>query len=410
MKLVLLILVILQLPVAALTEDDFKIDIHGYLSQGFLISNRNNIILDSKKGTFHFNELGLNFTTQLTDRIHIGIQFAARDLGDKGNDKIIICWAFADYNWHDWLGFRIGKMKLSGGLYNKTRDIDMLRTFILLPQSIYPENFRDTETAMKGIGLYGSVSPSFMGNFSYQASIGTNEVASDSSTIEYFESFSNFEINQCNVGRLLNGSILWETPLKGLRAQFTLTHVKLNCTGTLNKDIIIPLNFPPYKITLAWKGDNFTVKCPNYKIKVLSVEYTWNNLILAVEYLKRQQGLYINVIDRYKNDWLLTTEGYYISGTYRFSKQLEIGIYYSGYTVDLDRKIIPLPVYPNSDFQMNLCASMRFDLNSRWTFKIEGHLIKGAALCLPKNNLNDGGEPVFAKRWGLFGAKVTYTF
>ncbi|HLP48957.1 MAG TPA: hypothetical protein VK469_23655, partial [Candidatus Kapabacteria bacterium] len=157
MKMFLLLFVIFQVQGmgTALTEESGKINTHGYLSQGFLLSTRNNFILDSKKGTFHFNELGLNFTTQLTDRIHIGIQFSARDFGDKGNDKVVIDWAFADYNWRNWLGLRLGKIKIQYGFYNKTRDIDMLRTFILLPQSIYPEIYRDTATSMKGIGLYG---------------------------------------------------------------------------------------------------------------------------------------------------------------------------------------------------------------------------------------------------------------
>ncbi|MCU0287474.1 MAG: hypothetical protein MUF15_13905, partial [Acidobacteria bacterium] len=125
-------------------EENYKINIRGYLSQGYLISSRNNFIIDSKKGTFNFNELGLNFTSQLTDRIHIGIQFAARDFGDKGNDKVVIDWAFADYTWHNWLGLRLGKTKLPIGFYSKTRDIDMLHTFTLLPQGVYFDSFRET--------------------------------------------------------------------------------------------------------------------------------------------------------------------------------------------------------------------------------------------------------------------------
>jgi hypothetical protein len=264
---------------------------------------------------------------------------------------------------------------------------------------------------MKGIGLYGTFSTgSSTGNISYQVSIGTTCVDIDSSTVDFFESFSNFDITVCNVERLFNGSILWETPIKGLRTGFSLANVNLECSGILTKDVVIPLNFPPYKMTLAGKGDNFMVACPKYRINVLSVEYTWNNLILTAEYLKRRMKININVVDKYKNDWLLNVEGYYLSGSYRFSGHFEVGLNYSVYNTGVDSKVVPLPLYPYYDYQKDLCAAMRFDLNQHWTFKFEGHLINGAALCLPKHNLNDAGEPVFVQRWTMFGAKLTYTF
>lgn len=412
MKIFLLLFVIFQVQGmgTALTEESGKINTHGYLSQGFLLSARNNFILDSKKGTFHFNELGLNFTTQLTDRIHIGIQFSARDFGDKGNDKVVIDWAFADYNWRNWLGLRLGKIKIQYGFYNKTRDIDMLRTFILLPQSIYPEIYRDTATSMKGIGLYGVFSPFSMGNVSYQAAIGATDVDLEGSTVDLFETTGDINITNCNVSRLFNGNLSWETPLKGLRIGLSLLNIKLKCLGTLTKDIIFPLNFPPYMITMARKGDIFNVEFSKYRINVFSVEYTRNNFVLAAEYMNMQQKMNVDVIDRYQNLRLWDTESYYISATYRFSEQFELGINYSAYTTDLNGTPDAPLVLPYLDYQNDLCAAVRFDLNPHWTFKVEGHLIEGAALCFPKYNLNDAGIPVFARNWALFGTKMTYTF
>ena len=130
----LVFLLYIFLPANGFAEEQFKIDIHDFLSQGFLYSNRNNYLADTETGTFQFNELGINFAADLTDRLRLGIQLAARDLGDMDNDKVVIDWAYADYRWRDWLGIRVGKMRLPLGFYNKTRDLDMLRTFIFLPQ------------------------------------------------------------------------------------------------------------------------------------------------------------------------------------------------------------------------------------------------------------------------------------
>jgi len=115
------------------------IDIHGLISQGFLKSDDNNFLAnDSEDGTFQYNDMGINFSKKLTEQIRLGLQLFARDLGDIGNDDVELDWAFADYRWKDWLGLQVGKIKFPHGLYGETRDIDALRTNILLPQHVLP--------------------------------------------------------------------------------------------------------------------------------------------------------------------------------------------------------------------------------------------------------------------------------
>ena len=126
------------------------VDIHGYISQGYMRSNKNNFLAESYGGSFQFNELGINFSVELTDQLHAGLQLASRDLGSLGNNKVVVDWAFMDYHYQDWMGLRVGRVKMPFGLYNETRDIDMLRTSILLPQGVYNENFRDALTGIQG--------------------------------------------------------------------------------------------------------------------------------------------------------------------------------------------------------------------------------------------------------------------
>ena len=59
--------------------------------------------------------------------------------------------------WYDQLGFRAGRIKLPYGLYNQSRDVDMARTSVLLPQSVYSEVDRELLIAYEGVGLYGNV-------------------------------------------------------------------------------------------------------------------------------------------------------------------------------------------------------------------------------------------------------------
>jgi len=79
-----------------LAQERDRIDVHGFLSQGFLQSDRNNFYAKTKAGTFQFNEFGINFATELTDRLRTGLQLLSRDLGNIGNNKVDIDWAYAE--------------------------------------------------------------------------------------------------------------------------------------------------------------------------------------------------------------------------------------------------------------------------------------------------------------------------
>ncbi|MFZ5562533.1 MAG: hypothetical protein ACOZBW_00660, partial [Thermodesulfobacteriota bacterium] len=126
------------LPVGAggITMDDIKV--HGFISQGYLYSTKDMAFLvdDSYDGSFEFNEMAINFSAAPTDDLSVGLQLAAFDLGKIGNDEVQVDWAFGDYSFRDYLGFQAGIMKIPFGLYNDVRKIDMVRTSILLPNSV----------------------------------------------------------------------------------------------------------------------------------------------------------------------------------------------------------------------------------------------------------------------------------
>ena len=88
------------------------ISMHGFVSQGYLRSSDNNYLGNSKDGSFEFNEIGVNFAIPVSDSLQFGIQFFSRDLGETGNNELIVDWALLDYNYRAWLGFRAGKIKL----------------------------------------------------------------------------------------------------------------------------------------------------------------------------------------------------------------------------------------------------------------------------------------------------------
>ena len=96
-----------------------------------------------KRGSFEFAEVGINFTKALSDRLRLGVQLFARDLGPIGNYDAKFDWFYLDYRLSDWLGLRAGRVKLPFGLYNEINDVDAARVPILLPQSVYSTRNRD---------------------------------------------------------------------------------------------------------------------------------------------------------------------------------------------------------------------------------------------------------------------------
>ncbi len=372
------------------------VSIHGVISQGYLKSDCNNFIAETEDGTFQFNEAGINFSADLSEKLHLGIQFFARDMGDISNDKITIDWAFADYRWHDWLGFRAGKIKNPVGFYNETRDIDMLRTNILLPQSVYPELYRDDIIALQGLGLYGSTSLDFMGTLSYQLQYGTMNVDAESGSSKEVEAVVGpVDVTGFDVDYAYVASLKWDTFIQGLQFGGCIAAAEIDL-GLKTTNPLAPL--PPV----------MTFKLTDYTIKILSAEYTWDNLVISSEYklLLTERHLESNSViisPEVKRD----SEGYYFSASYRFTDWFELGAYYSVYYPDKDdkngEKAAPNPDY--SAWSEDSALSVRFDINERWIFKLEGHYIDGTGLILNADN-PDGVD----KNWFLFAAKTTFYF
>lgn len=156
-------------------DDDMFIS--GFVSQGYMITSENNYITkNSKDGNLEFNEAAVNLSIMPTDRLRIGMQLFARDFGHIGNNNVYIDWAYGDYRWRDFMGFRAGKVKMPIGLYNQGREIDMLRIPIFMPQSVYNIEQSDFVLAVEGMSCYGNIIHSDFGEVDYEVFGGTLNV------------------------------------------------------------------------------------------------------------------------------------------------------------------------------------------------------------------------------------------
>ena len=194
-----------------------QFQMHGFVSEGFAYTNTNNwLTMDTSKGSFAMTDGGLNVSSQLTDKFRIGAQVYDRDFGQLGKWHPILDWAIADYRFKPWFGIRAGKVKTTLGLFNDTQDMDSLRTFALLPQSIYSTDMRDSTLAHVGGDVYGTVSPHHLGSFSYTGYVGDN-IESVYGGYPYLLQIYGIQLNHSS-GLTWGGDLRWNTPVKGLVA------------------------------------------------------------------------------------------------------------------------------------------------------------------------------------------------
>ncbi len=374
------------------------LDIHGFISQGFLKSDDNNYQGDSEDGSFQFNELGINFSKDLSDGLRIGLQLFSRDLGPVGNNAVEIDWAYGDYRWRDWLGARVGLMKMAHGLYNDTRDVDMLRTWILLPQSVYMETTRDYYTRMWGAELYGDIPLPSVGSVNYRALVGSYSPDADDSGLSVFiEDYGlPADVQGFDNGVQYNGSLQWHTPLSGLRLGVTHWHQKNFTADVINN---VPLG------PMVPAGTYVGVDIEN-EATVLSGEYVRDDLILAAEFRYRETAYGVaNVLPRQSE----TSHAWYLSAAYRLSSLVELGAYYSeSYPNKDDRDGDRFAAREQARFrawQKDFALTTRLDLSESWTLKLEGHRMNGVADLFAHHN-PDG----FEEDWYLFATKMTFSF
>ncbi|CAN2042808.1 Porin domain-containing protein [Candidatus Magnetomoraceae bacterium gMMP-15] len=374
-----------------------KLDIHGFMSQGFIKSDRNNFYAKSEDGSFQFNELGINFSTDLSDYVRAGIQLISRDLGSIGNNEIVVDWAFVDYRWKDWMGFRCGKLKIPVGFYNYTRDADMVRTSIFLPDSVYHESQRDLFNALYGLAIYGYLDLDFFGGVNYHVYYGEVNPDDDKGMAKYIEDSGVIDLLNFDTAPSCSASLEWNTPLEGLRLGGSITKLDIK-TNSRAMDHVF------WKQQNVEPGTNVLFKLDDFKVSTLSVEYTYEDLILAAEYSSIKSD---RLIDRTFDK--LNMEGYYVSASYRFTDLFECGAYYSVFyndKNDKDGEVYKAIGEPgHRGWQKELVLSTRFDINENWIFKIESHFINGTALMFDQDNPKGLDKESF-----LLALKATFNF
>lgn len=376
---------------SGLAFEQEDIQIHGFASQGYLSSNGNELVDDSEDGTWEFNEIGLNLTMPIMDRLRYGMQFFSRDLGNIGNNEITIDWAYLDYSWRDWLGVRAVKIKIPWGLYNKTRDVDSLRVNIFLPDSVYFEGLRDFLMSTYGTSVYGAVKSGSAGYLDYELFVGTGA----------FDELNGMAVDDMS---MYGGGLFWTTPVTGLKVGATALSVKADVSLSYETGYVspIPNSLGVYEAINA----NYAGTAELKHAYVLSLQYEFKNLVFASEYAKTDTTIDLisdNVVFP-DNSTKMKVTGWYASIAWRALDWLELGAYYADTDVDTNEaKFAGMPKYYT--YKKDTALSTRFDINEYLMFKLESHFVTGIADLSGYSTITDP-----EKNWEYYAAKISLSF
>ena len=379
---------------AAVTWHDIQFG--GFASQGFIANTGNNDYLgETSKGTFDFREYAVN-SSYSTGQFRVGAQAFGQKLGDYGDDKIKLDWATIDYQPAQWFGLRVGRVKTPRGLYNEALDVDSVRPFVLLPQSVYDARLRDFNSAFNGGMLFGNVGIGHAGSLDYRAYYGDIPLSTSSGASDYFNNDAPIPNAYIGMDYTVGGSLFWNTPVQGLRTGYSFT--RYNNFGAGRS---APAGGPPGAPNLII--DRTT---PNYDRHLLSVEYIKGDWTFAGEAGEDTAtytlALPSNVAGN-GNTQDFTAKYAYISAARRFTPRFEAGSYVS-YSYDVITGIAPMNLK-----QLDYALSAHFDINDHLLVKAEVHYMDGSGKLF---NTATHAQPIEGRdnSWVLFAVKTTLSF
>lgn len=391
--------------------------IHGFISQGFAKSTSNNYLTHTDEGSFEFAEVGLNYSQRLTDRLNAGIQFFYRNFGLDRNRRIVVDYAVADWRWRDYLGARVGRVKLPYGLWNEIRDADVARTWILLPGSVYDDGFREFVIAHWGGELYGIVPLSFMGQLEYQGYGGA--VVPDPKGAQINEIMTRLLEGSDGAPGLggacikdpttrtryvAGGRLQWHTPLEGL--MFAISAAWGENQWAFKYPNLVEAPTPPFPPGSVIAGSTARVTLDlDVMSWVASVLYQWRWLTLSAEYARLKAPIKVTLVPSPGLDEVEVTtlpvkrEGFYGAAEVEVLDDLVLGGYWSVFFPDRDNRGGP------SQYQRDMDLTLRYDFNDYVTIKAEAHRFKGYAQLSRLDN-----QEGLSKVWYLYLARVTVSF
>ncbi|MCF6202649.1 MAG: hypothetical protein L3J59_03130 [Methylococcaceae bacterium] len=366
-----------------------SIQVHGFLSQGFLHTSDNNLFGHSDDNiSVDFRELGLNTSWRVLPELQLAMQVVWRNAGQTDNQDLRIDYGVVNYNFFSsestTLGVKAGRIPTPLGFYNETRDVASTRPSVLLPQSIYFDRNRNISYSADGGYFYGEQRSEY-GDFDF--TIGVVNPRTDD------PSFKNGIVGN-DLGNMV-GHTSWVTRLN-YEWQSGLVRLGISYAD-LNAD------YHP------GNSSKFSRGSIRFKPLVFSAQYNAENWSLTAEYAYRKTelagfGLFPNMG--------VAGESFYIQGIYKFTNYLEGLVRYDELSADKNDKkgdeyaLRSMTGAPNySRYAKDWTVGLRVKLFTDFLISAEYHRVNGTAWLSGLEN-----DKSTTKYWDLYTLLISYSF
>jgi hypothetical protein len=196
-----------------------KLSIHGYLTQGYAVSDSALVEGIPKEGTTDYRRAALLMRYATTEHDNFVLQIAHRRLGNSPSmqfeSDVKVDWAFFEHSFGPGTRLRVGKAPIPLGIYNETRYVGTQLPFYRAPYAMYHEGIYTSES-VDGVSLMQPIMASsswameasaYAGSFSYLDFLTARTGATTFAYVGQREKASG----------VLGGQLWISTPIDGLR-------------------------------------------------------------------------------------------------------------------------------------------------------------------------------------------------
>jgi len=434
--------------------------LNGFIAQSGLYTAGNDYFGNSKNSVSgDFFEAGLVTTAQFDNHWSLAAQVLSRKAGDNDDGSPGLDYAYLRYRTNIGpnleTGFRLGRFQLDQGLYNATRDVPFTRPSVLLPQSIYGENIRNSRFAHDGIQWYGEqlfdldrlrwsidyykpisdgdetsdifVVPipgdidgewSWSANVAYEwndgrGSIGLgydrwrNSYELDSrDVINFLDDFGSSTI----VGALANSAVdqLNLSPAERQIAQGLIQNLNAQTLQQL-LDAATTL-FPTIDLSSYINSFNISGDA-DISSTVLSLEYNWPRISVAAEYMWRDMET--SNFDFALINTRFRQQGYYVQTVWHVAERWDLMLRYDDFIYDADdrhgeeiNRLVPgVPLH--RAYAQDVTLGVTWHIASDWMARVEWHNVEGTAWIPASENAENFPKNEY---WNLVAVQLAYRF
>lgn len=367
--------------------DDTNWQLHGALTQGITYTSDNNFYGDSDdNASLKFTEISLNASTRLLPNLRAAGQVLYRQMGEQGESGDID-FAFLDYqfltNTSAVAGIRIGRYKMPIGLYNDTRDVAFTRPSNFVPQSAYPDAYREFELSSDGALIYTDIFTD-SGQWTIELDGGRSRVEQDS--LETSVISLQGEVHDLSQRSVYGGRVMYQSSDGRWIAAFSRAEAKLRYEYTLmpglSTDVDVKLVY--WLASLQCNVDQWTI----------TAEYGHMDATLDSNYFVGR----------------IHPEQYYLQVTRHLDSQWSVysrydNLYWDRHDRSGDSYSLLAGRSNDSNFAHDYGVGVRYDISNNAMVSAEYHYIDGAAWL---SSLDNSEDP--ARYWNMLSVAFSYRF